>query len=73
MQETQIHPQVAIRELEGLAEFWRQRALGYSQLSFLQEQKILELSEKLKTLEPKEPESNDVPVIKSKEIKNDGE
>ena len=73
MQETQIYPQVAIRELEGLAEFWRQRALGYSQLSLLQEQKILELSEKLKTLEPKEPEKNDVPVVKSKEIKNDGE
>lgn len=69
MQETQIHPQVAIRELEGLAEFWRQRALGYSQLSLLQEQKILELTEKIKQLE--QP-ADEIPVIKTKETENNG-
>ena len=72
MQETQIHPQVAIRELEGLAEFWRQRALGYSQLSLLQEQKIVELSAKLKVYEDAEKSEQEVPVIQSREIDTDG-
>lgn len=48
MQNVQINAEVAIREVEFLAETWRQRSLGLSQLAYTQQIRIEQLEEELR-------------------------
>lgn len=65
MKQINISPEVAIREAEALAEFWRNRALGHSQMAYMQQAKIQELEDLIS------PDDNEgVPVVKSEVIDN---
>ena len=56
----EISPEVAMSELEHLAEFWRNRALGHAQLSYMKDIRIKQLEE----LIPKEE------VVKTGDLDN---